>query len=281
MILRGIANQAFAIRERHVRRRRAVPLIIRDNFNSVLIVSSKHTPVSTHARTHRTARRRRPRPEKVNEKEHSRSRSRRRATSHPRAQSTRAPTARARRRANQIKHKSTHVSARAPHRHTTIRARHPRRSPIASASRQTREKRIVHIHRIASSSPRAAPRRASPFTYITHERLYVPIVLPDTDAGIRRAEIDPDRRAVDFTHLVRCGRVVDYDGTTSTGVRARGVHSSGYIRGCFGVIIRQVHRGTHMGPRRKRRLWKTLLLVGWIPARVCVCGGGRWRGQDW
>ena len=34
LVLRGIANQTFAIRERHVRRRRSVPLIIRDDFNS-------------------------------------------------------------------------------------------------------------------------------------------------------------------------------------------------------------------------------------------------------
>lgn len=56
--------------------------------------------------------------------------------------------------------------------------------------------------RIASPS-RALPRtRDRPTARARVRTMDVPVVLPDTDAGIRGAEIDPDRRAVDFTHGV-------------------------------------------------------------------------------
>ena len=65
------------------------------------------------------------------------------------------------------------------------------------------------------SRSRKRRRRKRLITHRTHRARHAPIVLPDTDAGIRRAEIDPDRGTFSFTHVscrrTRARREVSFD----------------------------------------------------------------------
>ena len=97
---------------------------------------------------------------------------------------------------------------------TTHKKNHafPRARPASHRRRPPRVHRLSrrHSHHRASSSSSRSPPRRRKTPHPPHRACdsNAPIVLPDTDARIRRAEIDPDRGTFSLTHDdSRCARV--------------------------------------------------------------------------